>query len=96
MSEILTKQPVEDAPYAIDFVASLPVGDSLASVVSLTASPSGSGDLTLGTGVISGTQVRFRIEGGIEGTTYRVEAVVLTTQGYTLAEDGRLFVTDRT
>ena len=96
MSEILIKQPAEELVYAIDFVNLIPIGDSLASVTSVTAYPSGSGDLTLGTATISGTQVQFVVEGGIEGTIYRVEAIALTTIGYTLEGDGRLFVTDRT
>jgi hypothetical protein len=96
MSEILTKQPAEEVAYAIDFVNLIPTGDSLASVTSVTAYPSGSGDLTLGTATLSGTQVQFVVEGGVEGTTYRVEAIAVTTIGYKLEGDGRLFVTDRT
>mgnify|MGYP001271721704 FL=1 len=96
MSEVLTKQPAEKVPYAIDFVNLIPTGDSLATVTSVASYPSGSGDLTIGTAVIEGTEVRFVVEGGIEGTTYRIEAITLTTLGYTLEGDGRLFVTDRT
>ena len=96
MSEILTKQPAEEVPYAIDFVNLIPAGDSLASVTSVTAYPSGSGELTIGTANIDGTEVQFIVEGGIEGTTYRIEAIVATANGYTLEGDGRLFVTDRT
>jgi hypothetical protein len=96
MSTVLIKQPGETLPYAIDFTNLIPTGDSLSSVTSVTATPSGSGDLTLGSASISGTQVQFTIEGGIEGTMYRVEAIVVTTVGSILEGDGRLFVTDRT
>lgn len=96
MSTVLIKQPGETLPYAIDFTNLIPTGDSLFSVTSVTATPSGSGDLTLGSASISGTQVQFRIEGGIEGKMYRVEAIVVTAVGNTLEGDGRLFVTDRT
>ena len=96
MSEVLVKQPVESAPYEIDFTNLIPTGDSLSSVTSVTATPSGSGDLTLGYVTISGTKVQFLVEGGIEGTMYRIDAVVVTAAGYVLNGDGRLFVTDRT
>lgn len=96
MSTVLVKQPGETLPYAIDFTNLIPTGDSLSSVTSVTATPSGSGDLTLGSASISGTQVQFTIEGGIEGKMYRVEAIVVTTDGSILEGDGRLFVTDRT
>lgn len=96
MSTVLVKQPGETLPYAIDFTNLIPTGDSLSSVTSVTATPSGSGDLTLGSASISGTQVQFTIEGGIEGKMYRVEAIVVTTVGSILEGDGRLFVTDRT
>jgi ABC-type uncharacterized transport system YnjBCD ATPase subunit len=96
MSTVLIKQPGETLPYAIDFTNLIPTGDSLSSVTSVTATPSGSGDLTLGSASISGTQVQFTIQGGIEGTMYRVEAIVVTTVGSILEGDGRLFVTDRT
>jgi hypothetical protein len=96
MSTVLIKQPGETLPYAIDFTNLIPTGDSLSSVTSVTATPSGSGDLTLGSASISGTQVQFTIEGGIEGKMYRVEAIVVTTVGSILEGDGRLFVTDRT
>jgi hypothetical protein len=96
MSTVLVKQPGETLPYAIDFTNLIPTGDSLSSVTSVTATPSGSGDLTLGAATISGTQVQFTIEGGIEGTMYRVEAIVVTAVGSILEGDGRLFVTDRT
>lgn len=96
MSTVLIKQPGETLPYAIDFTNLIPTGDSLSSVTSVTATPSGSGDLTLGSASISGTQVQFRIGGGIEGKMYRVEAIVVTAVGNILEGDGRLFVTDRT
>lgn len=99
MSTVLVKQPGETLPYAIDFTNLIPTGESLSSVTSVTATPSGSGDLTLGSATISGTQVQFTIEGGIEGKMYRIEAVVATSGGLVpsiLEGDGRLFVTDRT
>ena len=94
MSDVLVKQPSETLPYAIDFTNLLPTGDTLASVTSVTATPSGTGHLTLGTAAISGTEVQFTIAGG-EERTYRIEALVVTAAGNIIEGDGRLLVADQ-
>jgi len=86
-----TKQPTEILTYAMDFVDLLCSGDDLASVTSITSSPTG---LTISAGSISGTEVQFNISGGTDDTTYHIEVIVVTTGAETLEGDGYLFVTD--
>ncbi len=88
---ILTKQPAEVTIYSMDFEDLLRSGDSIASVTSVTATPSG---LTLGTASITGTEVQFSISSGTDGTWYAVEVVIATLGGDTLEGDGYLYVTD--
>lgn len=94
--EQLEKQPSEIITYAMDFselldANELSTTEALASVTSVTASPSG---LTLGSGSISGDRVTFSVSGGTDGTTYRIEVTVTTSTGNTRVADGMLVVKD--
>jgi hypothetical protein len=86
-----TKQPAESKQYAIDFANLLADGDSIASITSVTGTPTG---LTIEDEAIAGTTVTFTISGGTDGTTYAVEALVATTDGEILEGDGWLKVED--
>jgi hypothetical protein len=90
-TERLTKQPTETRTYSIDFVNLLSSTETITSVVSVTATPSG---LTLGTGVVSGTSVAFRVSGGTDGTLYNLRVIVNTSSANVLEGDGLLEVTD--
>lgn len=90
-ADTCVKQPSESRGYSINFVNLLASGDSLASVISVSASPAG---LTLGSASTSGTSVQFTISGGAAGVSYRIEAIVTTTLGETIEGDGVLVVAD--
>ncbi len=91
MPAVLTKYAAEARQYILDFsqMPEIVGGDTLASVTSVTATPSG---LTVGTGSISGATVLVELSGGTSGTLYSVEAVVATTAGWVLAGVGQLSV----
>lgn len=94
MSKIitLTKQPSESRIYDMDFGANMSTAETIISVTSYTASPSG---LTLDPAVsISGKKVQKRISGGVAGTVYKVTAVILTSLGNVLEGEGLLHVRD--
>ena len=88
----LIKQPSETKIYQIDFTNLLDTGDSIASVTSVLEETTE--DLTIGTDSIVSKAVQFSVDGGVDGTTYHLEAIVVTTNGETLEGDGYLFVTD--
>lgn len=79
----LFKAPSEVLPMAVDFEPWLrgydgADDDELATVSSVTASPSG---LTLGSGTITGTLVKFTVSGGAAGTDYVITVAVTTDNG---------------
>ena len=86
------KQPNESLLYAMDFVNLLATGDSLASITSVTDTPTG--ELTITGEVIAGTTVTFTVADGTDQTTYHIEVIVVTANGETLEGDGYLYVTD--
>lgn len=87
---VLIKQPSESRVYAVNFRNLLAAGDSVKTVVSVTTSPAA--QLTLGTAVISSPRVKFRVEDGNAGTSYKITVTVTTTSGDTLEGDGELEV----
>jgi hypothetical protein len=89
---VLIKQPSESRVYAVNFRNLLATGDSITAVTSVTASPTA--ELTFGTAVISSPRVKFRVEDGVAGTSYKITVVVTTTSGDTLKGDGDLEVSD--
>lgn len=86
------KQPAEDLLFAFDFSALLEVGETLATVIGVTATPSG--ELTIETGSINGPTVEVRISGGVDGRDYKVECQVTTNMVNTRELDGYLLVRD--
>lgn len=84
----LTKQPAENRLYSMNFSPFLAAGETIASVTSVVASPTG---LTLvGPATFSDAQAFQRISGGVAGNTYKVTFLVLTTLANTLEGEGNL------
>jgi len=77
-------QPNETRIFDVEFSGRLRSGDSLASISSVTDA---TGDLTIASTSIVGTQVRGTYSGGTGGTTYTIVATVVTTDGETLEEE---------
>ncbi len=90
MRQTLVKQPSESRVFAMDFAAQLADGESLTSVSSVTAAPSG---LTIsGAATLSGAVASQRIAGGTAGVRYVVTFVVTTSASNTLEGEGYLLV----
>jgi hypothetical protein len=64
-------------------------GDTISSVTSITASPSG---LTIGSNEIVGGTVEVVLSGGASGTTYTVTCIIQTSSGAILTGIGQLAV----
>jgi hypothetical protein len=91
-TERLLKQPGESRLLGIDFELVLETGEALDAVSGVTGSPSG---LTIGSGSIDGTEVRFRVSGGVHNRNYRLAVTVTTDAGNTLVGDAVLEVRDQ-
>lgn len=94
MSKLTTlyKQPSESRLYDVDFGANLASTETISSVTSYTATPSG---LTLDPAIaIDGSKVQRRISGGTAGTQYKLTVVILTSLGNILEGEGLLVVLD--
>ncbi len=87
----LVKQPAESRLFSMEFKNLLATGETISTVVSVLATPSG---LTISGETISGTEVQFRIAGGADAQIYRVETTITTNQANTLEGDGLLVVRD--
>lgn len=88
----LVKQPTESRLYTFEFAANLVEGETIASVDSVTVAPSG---LTLnGPASFAGTKAFQRIEGGLDGTVYKVTIRITTSAGNVLEGEGNLRVQD--
>lgn len=85
----LIKQPGESRLYSMEFAANLAAGETIATVDSVTASPSG---LTIGSPVANGTKADVRISGGTAPTTYKVTFTVTTSASNILEAEGVLVV----
>ncbi len=93
--QVLEKQPSESRLYDVEFAALLRGSDTLASVVSVTVSPSSTTPaLTVGSPTYSGTRAQFRVSAGKAETRYRFTVVVTSVGGDTLEFEGVLFVTE--
>jgi hypothetical protein len=84
-----TKQPAESRLYNFDFSGLMQATETIASVGSTVATPSG---LTVGTSAISGQIVQVRLSGGTAATEYLVTCTILTSASSTLELEGRLWV----
>jgi len=91
MPTTLQKYPSELRTFSFAFSAFSEIvsGDTIASIDSITASPTG---LTLGSQSISGSTVRVVISGGTEGATYTVNCLVTTSSGAKIEGQGLLFI----
>ena len=81
---VLYKQPSETKIFDIEFSDQLASGDSLASITSVTEATSA---ITIASTSITGTKVRGTYSGGVNGTTYHIVAIVVTTNGETIEVD---------
>ena len=95
---ILYKQSSETRIYNMDFTNLLGTA-TISSITSVASELRGGGvstSLTLGSSSIVGSskQVQFSIAGGVHKNTYRIEVVVVTSDGQTLEGDGLLMVTN--
>lgn len=81
--------PVESDVYAFDFRKDLAAGETLSSATFVLSVIDGTdstpGSRLTGVALVSGTQARQRIAGLLPDTTYRLEAVVTTSQANTKA-----------
>lgn len=100
--ERLYKQPSERRKITMDFTNTLATGETISSITSITSELLGGGasDLTIPAVGYSNTinsdanKILLWVEGGTDGSTYRVEVQVVTTVGQKLEGDGILRVTD--
>lgn len=88
---ILTKQPSENILYDFEFADKMATAETVASVVSVTATPTG---LTVGATAFSGTIAQVRLSGGTTGTEYLVTCKITTSLSNALEMEGRLWVED--
>lgn len=88
---VLYKQPTETKIFGIEFENQLASGDSLSSITSVTEATAA---ITIASTSISGTQVLGTYSGGVDGTTYHIVAIVVTTNGETIEVDVYLRVVD--
>lgn len=75
--KIIKKHPSSQENYDFDFTDKLSGGETIAAVVSITASPSG--DLTFGTPAISGSHVSVKVSGGGTGKLYVLTCIIGTS-----------------
>lgn len=87
------KYPEEAVGYAMDFSKLLASGETITSIISVVASPTGtSSDLAITGQAIVGSQVQMKIAAGAAGTSYRVAVQVNTSLGYIREGKGSLVV----
>lgn len=91
---VLTKRTVEDRTYDIDCTAELATGETIVSIGTIAASPTGP---TFGSGLINAAEIeyrdgfeapagkvmQFRIAAGTSGTRYKITAAYITSKGDT-------------
>ena len=88
----LTKQPAENRLFDFDFAGKMRTGETISTVVSVVAAPSG---LTVGATAFSGQVAQVRLSGGTDQTEYILTCKVTTSAGNTLELDGLLWVEDQ-
>jgi hypothetical protein len=80
MITLSSKYDGEHIVASFDFASGLATGETLTSIVSVTASlNSGSGTITLGTYGIVGTSISCPISGGVAGSSYVIKAICDTS-----------------
>lgn len=91
--KVLTKQPAESLLFDMDFSDDMLAGDTIASIDSITITPSGT--LTKSGEVASGQIAQAMFHDGADGVRYKVRFQVTTTLGETLEGDGELLVAEK-
>ena len=100
----LCKQPSEERKFSIEFNNLLETSETLSSISSVASEKidGSTSDLTIATTGIETSSVSsknsaitFWVSGGTTGNTYKIEAIVNTSDSAKLEGDGILFVTDR-
>jgi len=103
-NERLCKQPAEQRKFSIEFNNLLATSETVSSISSVASEKidGTTSDLTIATtGIETSTSssknsmITFWVSGGTTGNTYKIEAIVGTSDSATLEGDGILFVTDR-
>ena len=103
-NERLCKQPAEQKKFSIEFNNLLATSEIISSISSVSSEKIDGtvSDLTIATTAIEtssssskNSMITFWVSGGTTGNTYKIEAVVVTSDSATLEGDGILFVTDR-
>ena len=79
-----SKQPGERLSNSILYTEALDEGDSIVSVLSCVAEPSG---LTVSPVMVSGDRVRVWAEGGVSGVAYKITVTVATNGGEILEDE---------
>jgi len=95
----IRKQPFEVLDCAVDFQNRLATGASLASITSVTARDTAT-ELDSTAAVlaaspvpfISGTQVQFRVQDGVDGGRHMITVRVVTSNGEQFEADMRLII----
>jgi len=91
MLQTLTKQSYEERIFQFDFSGKMDSAATLASVVSVVSDGAG---LTISATSVSGTFVQAMFTGGNSGTTYKITAKAIDSDGQKLEMDGYLRVQD--
>jgi len=103
-NERLCKQPAEQRKFSIEFNNLLATSEIISSISSVSSEKIDGtvSDLIIATSGIEtsassskNSMITFWVSGGTTGNTYKIEAVVATSDSATLEGDGILFVTDR-
>jgi|TARA_R110002020_G_scaffold169435_2_gene358595 hypothetical protein len=103
-NERLCKQPAEQRKFSIEFNNLLATSETVSSISSVSSEKidGTTSDLTIATTGIEtsassskNSMITFWVSGGTTGNTYKIEAIVGTSDSATLEGDGILFVTDR-
>jgi non-ribosomal peptide synthetase component E (peptide arylation enzyme) len=103
-NERLCKQPAEQRKFSIEFNNLLATSETVSSINSVNSEKidGTTSDLTIATTGIESSasssknsMITFWVSGGTTGNTYKIEAIVGTSDSATLEGDGILFVTDR-
>ena len=103
-NERLCKQPAEQRKFSIEFNNLLATSEIISSISSVSSEKidGTTSDLTIATTGIEtsassskNSMITFWVSGGTTGNTYKIEAIVGTSDSATLEGDGILFVTDR-
>lgn len=77
--ELLRKSSFEEKYFDFSFAGRLKVGETISSVTGITATPTTSPVLTIGTPAISGSLVQAKFSGGLSGTRYHVTCQIVTS-----------------